>query len=376
MTNENNREFTIETADSTTRTGNDVQLPLNFVTHGELETDDVKVYIHQNTYNAIERFSRSDLEHELGSILFGEYSQYSDKMHVVISDHIEAKYTDATASTLTFTHETWDYIHKEHANRYPHLKILGWQHTHPGYGIFLSSYDLFIQQNFFNLPFQVAYVVDPKQNFRGFFQWKSGKIEKLKGYYVYDEVGKQITLDKNRTKRYDLQGSENSLSFVPKKYIIAGALMVTTALVGGIVSIGQLQAQVNEQTAKQQELVSTIASLSPKNVDVPKDTETRDKVNELVTKIDNQQSQINDQAKTIAELRDNTKTENADPVVVENQVVFSYYTVQSGDTLFDICVKKGIDYTANLAVIQSVNGLEDISLIYVGQQLLLPTPMK
>ena len=32
---------------------------------------------------------------------------------------------------------------------YPDKKIVGWQHTHPGYGIFLSSYDIFIQENFY-----------------------------------------------------------------------------------------------------------------------------------------------------------------------------------------------------------------------------------
>ena len=64
---------------------------------------------------------------------------------------------------------------------------MGWQHTHPGYGVFLSGYDLFIQKNFFNLPFQVAYVIDPIENTRGFFQWKNEKIKKLGGYYIYDD---------------------------------------------------------------------------------------------------------------------------------------------------------------------------------------------
>ncbi len=82
----------------------------------------------------------------------------------------EAKYTDATASTLTFTHETWDYVHGEHDKMYRTLRMIGWQHTHPNYGVFLSNYDMFIQENFFNLPYQLAYVVDPVQNIRGFFQ--------------------------------------------------------------------------------------------------------------------------------------------------------------------------------------------------------------
>lgn len=390
MTNESNRDFKIETEDQTTLSANDVQLPLNFVTHGEVEPDDVKVYIHQNTYNAIERFSRSDMDHELGSILFGGYSQYSNKMHVVISDHIEAKYTDATASTLTFTHETWDYIHKEHATRYPNLKILGWQHTHPGYGIFLSNYDVFIQENFFNLPFQVAYVVDPKQNLRGFFQWKSGKIEKLKGYYVYDEVGKEIILNKHTANRKVINGGENPSTNISKTYIIAGALFLTMALIGGIISIGQLQSRLNEQTSRQHELETMIASqdqrivntndalqsLQKVIVDKPIDTVTVKKIEEIAKKAESQQNQIDDQTKIITELRELVKADTSTQLVVDNPVVFSYYTVQRGDTLVDICIDLGIDYSANLSVIKAVNGLDDVNKIDVGKILLLPVPVK
>jgi len=31
-------------------------------------------------------------------------------------------------------------------------KIVGWYHSHPGFGIFLSEYDLFIHRNFFTAP--------------------------------------------------------------------------------------------------------------------------------------------------------------------------------------------------------------------------------
>ena len=177
------KDFEIEIQEESSDKQDSIQLPMNFLTFGEVENDDVKVYIKQNVYKALEKLSLSDTSKELGSILIGDYCQELGKTHVVISEYIEAKYTDASASTLTFTHETWDYIHSEHERLYPNKRIIGWQHTHPNYGIFLSNYDLFIHENFFNLPFQIAYVIDPIQNLRGFFQWKNGKIEKLKGYY-------------------------------------------------------------------------------------------------------------------------------------------------------------------------------------------------
>jgi len=107
---------------------------------------------------------------------------------VIISAFIEAKYADATASTLTFTHETWNYVHSEQSRLYPGLKIIGWQHTHPGYGVFLSSFDLFIQENFFNMPFQIAYVIDPIRKNCGFFQWKDNKVQRLGGFFLYHDA--------------------------------------------------------------------------------------------------------------------------------------------------------------------------------------------
>ncbi len=164
-----------------------IQLPSNFRAKGKIEDDDVKVYINRNVYDKLEEYALSDTNHELGTIILGDYVEKTGVMHVVISDFIYAKHAKSTASTLTFTHETWNYVHKEHDEKYPDKKIIGWQHTHPSFGVFLSGYDMFIQENFFDLPFQVAYVIDPVHHERGFFQWKNGKVEKLNGFYIYDE---------------------------------------------------------------------------------------------------------------------------------------------------------------------------------------------
>jgi proteasome lid subunit RPN8/RPN11 len=165
-----------------------LQLPQNTIQKGNIGEDDVKVFIREGVYTQIEELACSDTKKELGSILLGSSLLINGKANVLISDFIEAKYADATASTLTFTHETWNYIHAEQSRLYPGLKIVGWQHTHPGYGVFLSGFDLFIQENFFNLPFQVAYVIDPIRKKAGFFQWKDNKVQKLGGFFLYHDA--------------------------------------------------------------------------------------------------------------------------------------------------------------------------------------------
>lgn len=75
---------------------------------------------------------------------------------------------------VTFTAETWSHINNLMDTKYRDDRIVGWYHTHPGFGIFLSEMDLFIQENFFGEPWQIAYVDDPQGGDRGVFVWEKG----------------------------------------------------------------------------------------------------------------------------------------------------------------------------------------------------------
>ena len=75
---------------------------------------------------------------------------------------------------VTFTAETWAHINHSMDTKYREERIVGWYHTHPGFGIFLSEMDVFIHENFFGEPWQIAYVDDPKGGDRGTFVWENG----------------------------------------------------------------------------------------------------------------------------------------------------------------------------------------------------------
>jgi len=203
----------------------ELQIPQNVLSIGSTLDTDVKVYIHQDVYKAIEYFSSYDISKECGSVLLGDYIENEDGLHIIISDFIEARYTDATSSSLTFTHDTWDFINMRREKHFPEKRILGWHHTHPGYGIFLSAYDMFIQENFFDLPFQVAYVTDPVKNKRGFFRWLDKTIQPLTGFFIYDDSKKPVSLPKIKTKKQDMVG-------IPKwlLYFLGSLLLLTTVI--------------------------------------------------------------------------------------------------------------------------------------------------
>ncbi len=173
-------------------------LPQNILLEGEHVEEDKNIYISQTVYKDIHRFTEDKTINESGGILIGRVINELGKMNIVVSGFIEAKYCEATPTTLTFTHETWEYVHKELDRKYENGQIIGWIHTHPNFGIFLSEYDKFIQNNFFKEEFQIAYVIDPIQDIEGFYFWVNGKIEKCKGFYVFDKNDKTINLNRNK----------------------------------------------------------------------------------------------------------------------------------------------------------------------------------
>jgi proteasome lid subunit RPN8/RPN11 len=69
--------------------------------------------------------------------------------------------------------------------------IVGWYHSHPGYGVFLSDIDVKSQITFFNQPHHVALVVDPVRNKFGFFKLSLYNEPVLVSYAIWREVGER-----------------------------------------------------------------------------------------------------------------------------------------------------------------------------------------
>jgi proteasome lid subunit RPN8/RPN11 len=93
-----------------------------------------------------------------------------------VTGAIPALEADGQRASVTFTHDAWASIHKQLDRDFPGQQIVGWYHSHPGFGIFLSKYDRFIHDNFFSDAHQIAYVVDPHAGTEGVFWWRDGKL--------------------------------------------------------------------------------------------------------------------------------------------------------------------------------------------------------
>ncbi len=155
--------------------------------HGKI-SGGLQIYIDIETISRIKAHAMVDTDREMGGVLIGEVNRHNGKNYINITSSIQAQHANHSGTSVTFTHETWDNVFRTMDKEYPDKIILGWYHTHPNFGIFLSGEDMFIHENFFNHEWLVAFVVDPVRNHSGFFNWKNGEIVKSGGYYSYEKL--------------------------------------------------------------------------------------------------------------------------------------------------------------------------------------------
>ena len=219
-------------------------LPQNILPIGDRVEENKNIYILQSVYKEIHKFTQNKTTNESGGMLVGTILEEFGKTNIIISGFVEAKYCEATPTTLKFTHETWEYVHKEIEKKHPGKKIVGWIHTHPDFGIFLSEYDKFIHQNFFNEDYQVAYVVDPIQKIEGFYFWIDEKIEKCKGFYIYDKTGAKITVDADKN---ETTVAKESSIFTIRNVLIAALSVAVMLLTFSNISTRQKLSKLEDQ---------------------------------------------------------------------------------------------------------------------------------
>ena len=134
------------------------------------------IYVHERPLQTILNHADRGRRREVGGFLLGGVYRRDEShqrgLYVEIEHFLPAAETRAGGASLTFTHDTWAALSRESAERYPKSILLGWYHTHPNLGVFLSGYDLFIQRHFFSQFWQLALVVDPRRKTFCFFQWQ------------------------------------------------------------------------------------------------------------------------------------------------------------------------------------------------------------
>lgn len=125
---------------------------------------------------------------EAGGLLVGHQGVDSNGKYLLISGAIPATSAEGERLSLTFTHQAWDQMLADKERSHADRLVVGWYHTHPRLGVFLSANDLFIHQHFFAASMQIALVIDPSDFAWGIFHWEEHRLVAAASYYIYGEA--------------------------------------------------------------------------------------------------------------------------------------------------------------------------------------------
>jgi proteasome lid subunit RPN8/RPN11 len=160
-----------------------------------------RLQIAPDVHRGIQAHAKADPSVEICGILVGRWGRDEQGPFAQVTDYIRCDSASSKLAEVTFTHESWAQINHEMDSKYADKRIVGWYHTHPDFGIFLSDRDSFIHEHFFSGPGQVAYVVDPVRDLEGVFSWQQGKPTPMTHYWVGNELRTAATGERTSQRR-------------------------------------------------------------------------------------------------------------------------------------------------------------------------------
>ena len=128
-----------------------------------------EVYIEDPALVGILEHCRSDLPLEAIGFLVGKAYEWMNHPYVHIKGFTPGK-SKATKVHVEFDDGAMQDVSAKLHSRYQGSFLVGWYHSHPGYGCFLSETDLDSQRTYFSESYHVALVVDPSSDTIEFFK--------------------------------------------------------------------------------------------------------------------------------------------------------------------------------------------------------------
>jgi proteasome lid subunit RPN8/RPN11 len=157
--------------------------------------DGLRIYLTPEAYQTVHAHAAEDTSVEICGVLVGTWARDPGGAYIEVTDVIRGEAARNKFAEVRFTHDTWARINEQMDKRFADRAIVGWYHTHPDFGIFLSDRDRFIHEHFFSGAGQIALVVDPVRRTEGAFAWRDGKPALCSHFWVGDRVVAAIAAD-------------------------------------------------------------------------------------------------------------------------------------------------------------------------------------
>lgn len=148
----------------------------------------VAVVVTQEVLLRVNQHVAQTLEHEVGGFLIGDHCRCpeTNREFIMIDQFSPAKFTEATEVSLAFTVDAWAHMNSELGGKFRGKLCVGWYHSHPKMDVFLSRYDMEIQNERFAQTWMTALVLEPEKHRGGFFCWRGGNVNPNEAVEFYE----------------------------------------------------------------------------------------------------------------------------------------------------------------------------------------------
>lgn len=365
---------------------------------GETPTG-IHIYLEDYVYTYLYQYAKLNRGEEKGAALVGYYTEELGNKLVVICGAIQFKNSSAEDGIL-LTEEIINEVQVQMDKYFPNCELIGWMHTQPGYGIFLTTQDIRLQKQYFPEFYQLLMIIDPIENTEAFFLWDEEEVRSAEGYYIYYDKNEQMQnymvnhrvgvsneevkekeedvvmhfRKKDRERRQQIQ-SKKITHLVTYLSIVLFLMCVSMAV--GLIQhrerLSKLETELNDMDSNYTDLLSQLKEEDVQVVFAENETaaapleETSDMV------VEETEDTIIVEEKAIEDVEE-VKEEVQEEVQEESQPEeskFDTYIVKRGDNLNRICYQH-YKTTDIVAKIVETNNLESADKIYEGQVLKLP----
>jgi len=194
------------------------------------------VRIDAEVHKRIEAFALANRNKECAGLLLGSVDSEGKGRIIHIKAAIPAESAVGTRASVRIPLDAWEEMLCVRDRDYGDLRILGWFHSHAGWGVFMSDADVFIHRHFFPHPNMVAYVLDPTTGRDGFFYWHDGKIGVCPSYGLVGTPRDLKPHHRPREKPRKVEPvpraeEEGELTVKPRRFDVRNVVIAALALV-------------------------------------------------------------------------------------------------------------------------------------------------
>lgn len=384
---------------------------------GSLECE-YHVYIEDYVYTYLYQLAAADLAKESSAILVGEI--FSDSKEAIIRAAIPVDMDKLGEGAEWIDIGIAEEIEEQRKSYFASQDIIGWMHMQPGYGTMLTMKELREHQSVFEGNGTICMLIDAINKIETLFVYEEDELKEQSGYCMYyerneemqqfmldhpftsgtkeemkdtvvnqfREIGKMRKAEYTQRKNLNLTVMAASIILIAltalivkmnsSKDFIANTQDIEAAALGGDSYIAdgnntllgeQAVSQVSNDATGIESNGTEKALIEDQN-ELASEGMIENKI--ASTDIESTQVAVSDEAHN--EIANQTEEKaNVEQKVeqVQTEKEYSLYTVQTGDTLADICYKEYGSAERSLEVAK-FNGMSNTNELFVGQELKMP----